>query len=57
MNKNIIVAAALFAVALIVSIALCTTPEFALSRLLGKAAWYVPYAAVVCAVKAIRFRV
>lgn len=55
MNKNIIIAVALVTVALASGIVLCTAPEFALSRLLGKAAWYVPYAAIVGAVKAFRF--
>lgn len=55
MNKNIIIASALVAVALTVSIVMCTAPEFALPKLVGKAAWYIPYASIIGAIKAIRF--
>ena len=55
MNKNIIVAAALAVFAIAATIVLCTAPELALAKLVGKAAWYVPYAALVGAVKAVRF--
>ena len=55
MNKNIIVAAALAVFAIAVAVVLCTAPELALAKLVGKAAWYVPYAALVGAVKAVRF--
>ena len=55
MNKNIIVAAALAVFALVAIVVLCAAPELALAKLVGKAAWYVPYAALVGAVKAVRF--
>ena len=57
MNKNIIVAAALAVFALVAIVILCAAPELALAKLVGKAAWYVPYAALVGAVKAVRFGV
>ena len=57
MNKNIIVAAALAVFAIVATVVLCTAPELALAKLIGKAAWYVPYAALVGAVKAVRFGV
>ena len=57
MNKNIIVAAALAVFAIVATVVLCAAPEFALAKLVGKAAWYVPYAALVGAVKAVRFGV
>ena len=57
MNKNIIVAAALAVFALVATVVLCAAPELALAKLVGKAAWYVPYAALVGAVKAVRFGV
>ena len=57
MNKNIIVAAALAVFAIAAAVVLCAAPELALAKLVGKAAWYVPYAALVGAVKAVRFGV
>lgn len=55
MDKNIIIASALITVALTVSIVMCTAPELALPKLIGKAAWYIPYASIIGAIKAIRF--
>ena len=57
MNKNIIVAAALAVFAIVATVVLCAAPEFALAKLVGKAAWYVPYAALVGAVRVVRFGV
>ena len=54
---HIIVAAALAVFAIVATVVLCTAPELALAKLIGKAAWYVPYAALVGAVKAVRFGV
>ena len=57
MKKNIVVAAALAVFATVATVVLCAAPELALAKLVGKAAWYVPYAALVGAVKAVRFGV
>ena len=57
MNRNIIVAAALAVFAIAATVVLCAAPELALAKLVGKAAWYVPYAALVGAVRVVRLGV
>ena len=52
-NIDIIVAAALAVFALAATVVLCAAPELALAKFVGKAAWYVPYAALVGAVRVV----
>ena len=53
-KKSVIIAAACTAVAVVLVAHLASTEAALLTRVLGKSAWFLPYAALVAAVRELR---
>ena len=51
MTRNHLIAGAFAVLAVVATVVFASLPELPFARLLGKAAWYVPYAALVGAVR------